>query len=223
MFIFPRHLLPDNEGSSTATDGGSAGGGATVQQTGSADTGFPAKTAVADMTPEQQAAYYLHQNRQTDNKLKGFNGFTPQDVNAMWTRLEELETEKMSASDKAVKEASTKASTDAKAAADAEWRPKLQASQLKAAAGQVIKDKAQLESFMAITDPAKFAGDDGEIDEDKVMGHLTAIFGGSGQQSGGGQQQQHRAWGQNSGGTSTNAKPGDAGKAAADRRFGKTT
>jgi hypothetical protein len=57
----------------------------------SPDRGFPENTPVKDMTVDQQAAYFRFQNRQADNKLAAFHGFTPQDVNAMWTRLEELE------------------------------------------------------------------------------------------------------------------------------------
>jgi hypothetical protein len=227
MFIkSPFHLLPGPE-ESASPDGGSAGAGAADQQTGSTDTGFPAKTPVADMTPEQQAAYYLHQNRQTDNKLKGFNGFTPQDVNAMWTRLEELETERMSASDKAVKEATGKAATEAKTAAEAALRPKLHDAQFRAIAGPVLKEEEALDAVMAITDPAKFLGDDGDVDKEKVMGHLkalSAVFTGGGAQ---GTQQsyghQPPAWGQASGGTGAPSRPGDAGKAAVERRHGTKT
>lgn len=183
------------------------------------DKGFPADTPVADMTTDQQAAYYKFQNRQADNKLHAFNGFTPQDVASMWSRLEELEGEKLNADQRALKDATTTAAQQARAEAEAELLPKYQAAQLKSAAAQVIKDKVQLESFMAITDPAKFAGEDGEIDEDKVVGHLTAIFGGQQQNDG----QQQRSWGQNSGGTHISAKPGEAGAAAAAKRFGTTT
>lgn len=221
MFIKPFfHLLPGPDDG--APDGAGAGGVAgEQQQSGNSDREFPADTPVADMTDAQKAAYYLHQNRQTDNKLKAFNGFTPQDVNAMWTQLEESETAKLSASDKAVKDAATKAAAEAKSAADADWQPKVLAAQLESAASRVIKDDEQLESFLAITDPAKFVGEDGSVDKDKVIGHLTALFGGQQQQSSNGQRQQ-KNWGQQSGGQPP-SKPGEAGKAAADKRFRKTT
>lgn len=210
-------------------DAGGDQGGAEAGQQGQqqaaggqqgAEKGFPEGTPVADMTADQRAAYYRHQNRQTDNKLQAFKGVTPQQVEQMQQELESLRNDKLSADEKAVKEATTKAAAEAKAEADAVWRPKYQAAQLKSAAGQVIKDSDQLESFMAVTDPAKFAGDDGEIDSEKVIGHLTALFGGSGQQSG---QQQARNWGQHSGGNGTSNRPGDAGKAAAAKRFGTST
>ena len=131
--------------------------------------------------------------------------------------LETLRTEKLTADEKALQDATTKAAQDARNAAESDWRPKYQAAQLKSAAAQVITDKEQLKSFMAITDPAKFADEDGEIDEDKVMSHLTTIFGARQEKS-----PQHRSWGQHSGGTGTPVTPGDAGKAEAQRRFGTT-
>ncbi|WP_161967060.1 hypothetical protein [Mycobacterium marinum] len=197
-------------------------GGGQGQQSGGTDMGFPAETPVKDMSVEQQLAYYKHQNRQADNKLSAFKGVTPQQVQQMQQQLDEQANAKLSADQKAVKDAEKAA----RAAADAEWRPKYQASELKSLASQVLKGE-QLKSFMAVTDPAKFAGEDGEIDEEKVMGHLTAIFGadgGQGQQPGNGGQQQHQqpSWGQHSGGTGGQIRPGEAGRAEAAKRF-KTT
>lgn len=176
------------------------------------------------MTDAQKAAYYKHQNRQTDNKLSAFKGVTPEQIAALQQENEELKNAQLSASDKAIKEAATKAAGEAKAAADAGWSVKYLTSELKSLAASVITDKEQLAAFMAVTDPAKFAGNGGEIDEEKVMGHLTALFGGAANKNG--QQQpngQQRAWGQHSGGTGTPLKPGEAGMAAAAKRFGTQT
>jgi hypothetical protein len=180
------------------------------------------------MTDAQKVAYYKHQNRQTDDKLKGFNGFTPEDVDGMWKRLNTLESERLTADEKAVKEATTKAATEAKTAAESALRPKLHDAQFRAIAGPVLKERDALDAVMAITDPAKFLGADGDVDEEKVMGHLTALSavftGGQGQgQPGNGQQPP--AWGQNSGGAGTPpARPGEAGRAAIAKRHGvKTT
>lgn len=221
--------------------GGDAGAGAGQQQdsqqqsaqqanqgqgneSGNADKGFPENTPVAEMTHEQRAAYYKHQNRQTDNKLAAFKGVTPEQVAQLQQENETLKNDKLSADEKALKEATQKAGDDARAAADAQWRPKYLASELKGVAAGVIKDQEQLASFLAMTDATKFAREDGELDHEKVMGHLTALFGGGGQgqQSGNGQQQ--RSWGQHSGGTSGGPhKPGEAGRAAAQQRHGIKT
>lgn len=201
-----------------------AGAAQQQQQAGASDTGFPPNTPVAEMTDAQKAAYYKHQNRQADNKLAAFKGVTPQDIEQMQTRLQELENAQLSATDKALKEAATKAATDAKSAADAEWMPKLQAAQLKSIAAPILNDAERLNAFLAMANPAHFVGDNGEIDEEKVAGQLTALFGAN--QGAGSQQQQQqppRNWGQHSGGTGTPATPGAAGIAEAAKRYGKKT
>lgn len=188
----------------------------TQQQSGASDTGFPPNTPVAEMTDAQRAAYFKHQNRQSDNKLAAFKGVTPEDVSKMQAKLQEMENAQLSASDKALKEAATNAAAAAKAEADAAWRPKYQQAQLKSIAAPIIQDKDRLNAFLETTDATKFAGEDGEIDTEKVMGHLTALFGTT-QQGNQQQQQQRPAWGQHSGGTPP-ARPGETGRAAVERR-----
>lgn len=177
------------------------------------------------MTDAQKAAYYKHHNRQADNKLSAFKGVTPEQIQEMQSKIQQYEDSKLQPDEKVLKDAATKAAKEAKDASDAEWRTKYQTSQLRGIAAGIVKDQDKLNGFLAVADPSKFARPDGEIDEDMLIGHLTAMFGepgsGSGQQSNG--QQQHRNWGQNSGGSSTVARPGDAGMAAAEKRFGKPT
>src|ERR1700681_2700055 len=66
---------------------------------------------------------------------------------------------------------------------DADWaalsarvRPPSSSAQLKEIAGKVLSGD-QLNSFVSVADPKAFAGDNGDIDESRVMGHLTALFG----------------------------------------------
>lgn len=175
------------------------------------DRGFPEGTPVAEMTDAQKAAYFRHQNRQADNKLAKFNGVTPEDVAAMQAKIQELESEKLSADERTLHDATNKAASDAQAAAEATWRPKYQAAQLKSIAAQVLTDSEKLKSFMSITDPALFAGEDGEIDESKVTGHLTALLGQ------GGKPPEPPQWGQTSGYVPGQSAK-DAGIAEARRR-----
>lgn len=187
------------------------------QSPGNTDKGFPENTPVAQMSDAEKAAYYRYHNRQAENTLKSFKGVKPEDVSAMQQELEALRNEKLSADQKAIKEAEKAA----RAAAEAEWRPKLQTSQLRAIASEVLKGD-QLNAWLSGMNPAAFAGENGEIDEEKVIGHLTAAFGV------GGQDQQHqqpqRSWGQYSAGNGyPPERPGAAGRAEAAKRFGKTT
>lgn len=188
-------------------------------QPGTPDMGFPANTPVSEMTDAQRANYFKHHNRQSDNKLAAFKGVTPQDVETMQQELENLRNEKLSASDKALKEAATQASEAAKAAADAEWLPKLQAAQLKSIAAPILNDADRLSAFLEMANPANFVGENGEIDEEKVAGRLTSLFGTVQAATA----QQARNWGQHSGGTGTPQKPGETGRAAAAKRHGIKT
>lgn len=83
----------------------------------------------------------------------------------------------------------------------------------RAIAAQVLSGDA-LDAFTNTADTSKFVGDNGHIDEDKVMGHLTALFGVGPQTD-----QQQRQWGQHSGPIPGDA-PGSGGKAEAAKRFG---
>jgi hypothetical protein len=183
------------------------------------DKGFPAAVPVAEMTAEQQAAYHKFHSRKHENAVKAYGGVTPRQVTEMQTRISELEAEKLTDAEKAAEAAKVEAAESARAAAEAEWKPRLQAAELKALAGTIL-DKDQLTAFLEIVDVSKFAKDDGAIDEEKVMGHLTAIYGQPRQREFGNGLPQHPNWGQN--GAKPPAPSGAAlGLAEAERRFGK--
>lgn len=85
------------------------------------------------------------------------------------------------------------------------------AEQFKAVAGQVVSGE-RLDALARAVDLSKFTGSDGQIDESKVMGHLTAMFG---------VRDDPPNYGQHSGAhVGAGSRPGDAGRAAAAKRFG---
>lgn len=176
--------------------------------------GFPADTAPADMTAEQQVAYYKHQARLVDNKLHAFKGVTPKQVSQMRARISELENANLTADEKTLKEAVEQAAAEATSAASKLWSERYQGARLRSIAAQIL-DGEQLEGWMAGVHPPNFALDDGEIDEDKVMTTLTAMFGRRSSQ-----QPAARQWGQYNTQTPT-GQPGSAGRAEAERRFNK--
>lgn len=53
--------------------------------------GFPLNTPVADMVPEQQAAYWRHHAQKHEKRVKGFGQYTPDQVKMMASRLAEIE------------------------------------------------------------------------------------------------------------------------------------
>jgi hypothetical protein len=151
------------------------------------DKGFPADTPIAEMTVEQQLAYFKHHDRKKADTLRAFKGLTPEQAEQQAAELEALRKSKLSADELAVEEARKQAESAAASEATGKWAPRL----LKAVAGRFITDEKQLNSFLAITDAKAFIKD-GEFDDEAVVGHLTGLFG-EGRGTG---QQQSRQWGQ---------------------------
>lgn len=181
--------------------------------------GFPKQTAVEDMTPEQQAAYWKYHARKHETAVKAYAGKTPKQVAELESQLAALQAERMTAEEKAVAEAVSQATEATRAEVAQEWQGKYRTARLEAIAGRILDDD-QLKSFMSIVDTSKFIGEDGEIDKEAVMGHLTAIYGQPKQRQFGAGLPQHVNWGQH--GSQPPAPSGAAlGLAEAERRFGK--
>jgi hypothetical protein len=180
------------------------------------DRGYPADTPVTQMTAEQQAAYWKRYARTHESAVKAFKGMTPEQVSEMQSRLEAMEAEKLTADEKALKQARKEAADQAAAAAKAELTPQLQALKVESIAGRILQDEAKLQAFMEVVDPAKFVdAATGDIDKERVTTTLTAMFG---------QQQQRQVYGprwQNAGqgvAPAPQTKPGEAGRAEAQKR-----
>lgn len=139
------------------------------------DKGFPDGTPLAEMNDAQKAAYWQHYARKHEDTVKGFKGLTPQQVADLQSKVENLEAEKLSSDEKTLKQARDEAAKAAKDAAQAEYLPQIQALQVKSIASQIISGD-QLTAFMSIANPANLVGEDGQVDETKVMGTLTAMF-----------------------------------------------
>jgi hypothetical protein len=102
---------------------------------------------------------------------------------------------------------------------DADWhaltarvRPPTSSQQLRDIAGRVLEGNA-LDSFVAVADPRKFANEIGDVDEAKVMGHLTALFATSQQQPQPPQRGQHSGY-------PSGDQPRESGRDALKRRWG---
>lgn len=184
-----------------------------------ADKGYPEGTPLADMTDAQKAAYWQHYARKHEDTVKAFNGLTPQQVKDALAENDLLKTEKMSADDKALKTARDEAAQAAKAAAEAEYLPQIQALQVKSIASQIISGD-RLDAFMSIANPSALLGEDGKVDETRVMGTLTAMYGDTATvpQTG----LRHQNFGQFAP-PPPRSNPGSAGAAEAAKRFGAKT
>lgn len=133
-------------------------------------------------------------------------------------------------------------------ALSARVRPPTSREQFKSVAAKLLQNEDQLNSFLSVANPKACVSENGDVDEAKLTGHLTTLFGAS-------EPQQPppatpRQWGQTSvaGGPSKRAgddgraalakrrgvandapqfdqgiKPGDDARAALERRYGKAT
>lgn len=157
--------------------------------------GFPAGVPVADMSPEEQAAYWKDKARKHENRANAY-GLTPKQVTELQARVTEMEQAQLSETERAVEAAKQEAADAGRKSAVDEWQPKYREARMEAIAGKFL-DEEQLSSFMAIVDTTKFIdADSGDIDRDAVMGHLTALYGQPKQREFGGALPQHTNWGQ---------------------------
>lgn len=192
------------EGSDDGSQDASSTGGAT-------DKGFPADTPVAEMTAEQQVAYWKAASRKHEGRAKAFDGLTPDELAELRDKASKhdaLEHELMSDRDRAV--------ADAKKAAESElsskFLPKLVAAEFRAAAaGKVAADK--LAAALEFADMGKFVKA-GEVDAEKVAKFVESLA-----PSAPAAPKGPSSFGLGAR-TPSGSAPGDQGKAQAAKRFG---
>lgn len=171
---------------------------------------FPANTPVKEMTPEQQAAYWQHQSRKHEDRVKKYGDLTPEQVKALQDENTTLKTAGQSAADKAIEEAKAAGRAEVQAGWD---RDKATAALSKALEGR-IPDAGALVGL----DVSKFVVS-GKVDTDAINAWVednseptTA-------------QQQQKKNPDLGGGRRDVVKdtPGDRGRSEASRRFKKKT
>lgn len=131
--------------------------------------GFPDKTPVKDMSDAQQAAYWRHQSRKHEDRVKSMG-----DYDALKAERDDLKARHQTADEKAL-EAAKKEALEAGAASErAKIAPRLVAAEFKSAnAGRIPADR--LSAILDGLDPAKFLTSDGEVDADKVQQYVDGI------------------------------------------------
>lgn len=153
--------------------------------------GFPDKTPVKDMSDAQQAAYWRHQSRKHEDRVKSMG-----DYDALKAERDDLKAKHQTADEKAL-EAAKKEALEAGAASErAKIAPRLVAAEFKSAnAGRIPADR--LSAILDGLDPAKFLTSAGEVDADKVQQYVDGIApaGGKWPDMGQGRRQQQKAAG----------------------------
>ena len=154
--------------------------------------GFPDKTPVKDMSDAQQAAYWRHQSRKHEDRVKSMG-----DYDTLKAERDELKAKHQTADEKAL-EAAKKEALEAGAASErAKIAPRLVAAEFKSAnAGRIPADR--LSAILDGLDPAKFLTSNGEVDADKVQQYVDGIAPADGKKwpdMGQGKRQQQKAAG----------------------------
>ncbi|MHC6175462.1 hypothetical protein [Glutamicibacter sp. X7] len=171
------------------------------------DLGFPADTAVKDMTPDQQAAYWKHQARKHESRVKAYGDITPEQVQGLVDERENERKKKLSDADRQREEAVQKATTSAKA--DAARREADTALKI-ALRGRVIDGQAAFDRPDFVKDDA--ADVDAILEWVEQNSHPAQAGGGSGNQiPGQGDRERMKTSGR------------AAGQAEASKRFGKNS
>jgi hypothetical protein len=130
--------------------------------------GFPADTAVAEMTVEQQAAYWKTQSRKHEGVAKSRADYDSLKEKAQ--RHDELEQELMSDKDRAVADAKKAAAVEATST----YMPRLVSAEFRAAAAGRIEPE-RLSTILEPLDMSKFLTDNGDVDTDKVTAFVNGI------------------------------------------------
>ncbi|WP_102508109.1 hypothetical protein [Sanguibacter massiliensis] len=131
--------------------------------------GFPDATPVKDMTEGQQAAYWKHQARKHEDRVK-----TMSDYETLKAERDALKAKHLTDDEKALDAATTSAAEKARAEVRSEYAARLVTAEFRAAnSGRIPADK--LAAVLDGIEPTKFLTADGEVDTDKVQTFVDGI------------------------------------------------
>jgi hypothetical protein len=153
-------------------DGGKGTGGGSDDDEGgsgkSTGKGYPENTPVAEMTAEQQAAYWKAQSRKHEQRASQRSDYD--EIRAKADRYDELEREKLSEVERAKEEGRT----EGRKQATREAALKLVDAKIEAAAAGRV-DGEQLDGALEFLDRTRFLDDNDEVDTDKVLAFVSSI------------------------------------------------
>lgn len=131
--------------------------------------GFPKDTPVAEMTDAQQAAYWKHQSRKHEDRVKG-----QADYDTVKAERDALKAAGLTENEKAIEAAKATARDEAKAEARAAIMPQLVTAKFEALVGGRIPSE-RLTAILAPLDHTKFLTASGEVDTDKVQQYVNGL------------------------------------------------
>lgn len=149
------------------------------QQDGGEDLGFPADTAVKDMTVEQQAAYHRHQSQKWEQRAKASDRVARDDYDKVVAERDKLRQANETDHEKALREAKDAGASEAREQVFTETATAMLRMALR---GHGITKDDDLDEIVAATNLAHFKGDDGAIDDQKVAALAKRMAGTAGAQ-----------------------------------------
>ncbi len=181
----------------------------------SADKGYPADTAVADMKPEEQLAYWKFQAKKHETAWKGKAGdLTPETVAALQKRIADMDAANLTDTEKALAEAKEAGRAEALAESGTKTIQTLIDARVVAVGLDKTKDVDTIETVNAL-DFTKFIDENNSVDAVRLMKVLDRLV----PLKGVGNNSSWPATGQGNRNTGA-ASAKDAGKSEAARRFG---
>lgn len=203
---------------------GQPAGASTATPPAPQDNGFPANTPIEQMTGEQRENYWKHQARKHEDRVKAFGGLTADELAQLREKAgkhDAMERDLMGDHEKALAQATESAAADVAAV----YVPRLVNAELRAAAAGSGVSAETLQTALEYVDEAKFLNDKGEdVDPDKVARFIAGIAPATGtnlQIRRGPTATTHA--GNGSGTQPVTGRPGESGRAMAEKRFGKKT
>lgn len=133
------------------------------------DNGFPKDKPLTEMTVEQREAYWKHQARKHEDRVKG-----QADYDAIKAERDALKTASLTDSEKAIEAAKATAREEAKVEARAAIMPQLVTARFEALVGGRIPAE-RLTAILAPLDHTKFLTASGEVDTDKVQQYVNGL------------------------------------------------
>ncbi|RBO87970.1 hypothetical protein [Nocardia puris] len=170
------------------------------------------------MTQDEQLAYWRHQSRRHEQAAK--RGVSAADAQVLRDRIVELENAARSEDERAVAEAVEAARIEAAQAVRDELLPQLRSAELRGYAS-VVLNGTRLDAWLDTVNAAAFFDDQGRVDGDRVVAHLTEMVGSPAlAELASPPSATHPDYGQGRPGGRTRLARGEGGRAEAARRFG---
>ncbi|MFC9995742.1 hypothetical protein [Nocardia sp. NPDC127526] len=139
--------------------------------------GYPDNTPLAEMTVEQQAAYWKAKARMHESRSRAkAGGLSAEEAEELRAELAQLRDAALSETERAQQDALESAREAGRSEARDQLMPMLHEAQLRGYASTVIKG-AKLDGFVSTVNIAAFSAEDGSIDGEKVVAHLKAMYG----------------------------------------------